>query len=134
MLFTSPVFVLFFLAVLLLSRLPLNWGLRKGILLLASYVFYASWNPPFVLLLIGSTLVDYIVALRMGRSEKPRARKALLVVSVCVNLGVLATFKYFGFFLSSFEACLTRLGVEHPSWSWSVILPVAEPPPSTATR
>ncbi|MCB9934008.1 MAG: MBOAT family protein [Planctomycetes bacterium] len=124
MLFTSPVFVLFFLAVLLLSRLPLNWGLRKGILLLASYVFYASWNPPFVLLLIGSTLVDYIVALRMGRSEKPRARKALLVVSVCVNLGVLAAFKYANFLSQSFADFSGLVGWEVSYTIWNIVLPL----------
>ena len=59
MLFKSYSFVIFFLAVLLISRMLGNWSLRKLFLLAVSYVFYAAWNPPFVLLLWVSTVVDW---------------------------------------------------------------------------
>ncbi|HEX5054186.1 MAG TPA: MBOAT family protein, partial [Planctomycetota bacterium] len=67
MLFNSLTFVAFFAAVLLGYRLLPGWGTRKSWLLAASYVFYAAWNPPFALLLLGSTLVDWWVGLRLGR-------------------------------------------------------------------
>ena len=62
-------------------------------LLLASYLFYAAWNPPFVILLWLSTLVDYSMALLLGKQENPGKRKALLWVSLLVNLGMLGFFK-----------------------------------------
>jgi alginate O-acetyltransferase complex protein AlgI len=62
MLFNSYTFAVFFITVLLLYYIAPFWRLRKGILLMASYVFYAAWNPPFVVLLWISTLVDWFAA------------------------------------------------------------------------
>lgn len=103
MLFTSPVFLLFFVCVLIASRLPLGWTGRKTLLLLASYAFYASWNPPFVMLLWVSTVVDYWVSLRMAKTRRRGRRRAYLIVSLCVNLGILGTFKYADFMLETFQ-------------------------------
>ncbi|MCB9896248.1 MAG: MBOAT family protein [Planctomycetes bacterium] len=124
MLFTSPVFVLFFVAVLVLSRLPLPWGGRKFILLVASYAFYASWNPPFVILLWVSTAVDYVVGLQLARAEAARARKALLVVSACVNLGILCAFKYANFLSESFAEVAGFAGWNVSYNAFSIVLPV----------
>lgn len=51
MLFNSLTFVVFFALVLLLHNLPFGWRTKKTNLLIASYIFYAAWNPPFVVLL-----------------------------------------------------------------------------------
>ncbi|MHC4135806.1 MAG: hypothetical protein ACYS0K_12570, partial [Planctomycetota bacterium] len=72
--FNSYTFLLFFLAVLTLHSLPLKWKTRKLNLLVASYVFYAAWNPPFVVLIWISTLVDWFAAKRMTRLESKAAR------------------------------------------------------------
>lgn len=124
MLFTSPVFLLFLLCVLLLSRAPLKWNAKKIVLLLASYFFYASWNPPFVILLWISTLVDYNAALRMAASRKPRVRKFFLMLSLCVNLGILGAFKYADFMLNSFIDVAGWTGHEIAHTPFNFILPL----------
>ena len=68
MLFNSYTFLIFFMAVLAVSRLIWNWRARKAFLMVVSYLFYAAWNPPFVLLLWFSTGVDWIVGRRLYRS------------------------------------------------------------------
>jgi alginate O-acetyltransferase complex protein AlgI len=93
-------------------------------LLIASYVFYAAWNPPFVLLLMGSTVIDWIVAKRLAATERPAARRALLLVSLVFNLGVLGFFKYGGFLLENFTALLSSLGVQYHPAHWSIVLPI----------
>ena len=62
MLFNSLTFVVFFALVLVVHNLPLAWRTKKVNLLLASYIFYAAWNPPFVILLWISTAVDWYAA------------------------------------------------------------------------
>lgn len=124
MLFTSPVFVLFLLVVLVASRLPLRWGASKAFLLLASYFFYASWNPPFVLLLAGSTLVDFFAALRMHAARTPAGKRAWLIVSLVSNLGVLAGFKYATFAANTVVSLAGLTGFELAEPAFSIILPV----------
>ncbi len=95
--FNTYLFGGFFVVVLAIHSSPLPWTLRKVVLLLASYAFYAAWDPPFVGLLIGSTIVDWFVAKWMAASTIKRRRKALLCTSLAFNLGLLAYFKYAGF-------------------------------------
>jgi alginate O-acetyltransferase complex protein AlgI len=109
--FNSYTFLLFFAAVLAVQRSPISWRAKKVTLLVASYLFYAAWNPPFVLLLWLSTLVDWFVARAIGASETPRRRRGLVMLSLAVNLGVLGFFKYGGFALENFSALLGALGI-----------------------
>ena len=95
---------------------------RKLLLLVASYGFYASWNPFFVVLLGFSTAVDFVAALAMERAASQRRRRALLLVSLCVNLGLLGFFKY-GKFLT--ESALAAVGMTLPEGS--TLLEVALP-------
>jgi len=99
--FDSVEFLLFFPVVLVLHRL-LPW--RRGLLILASYTFYASWNPPFLLLLLFSSALDYTVGRRLEAADDPTRRKLLLGLSLAGNLGVLAFFKYFNFVLDNAAA------------------------------
>ena len=93
MIFNSLTFVAFFAAVLALHYSPLfSWHQKKINLLLASYLFYAAWNPPFVILLWVSTLVDWWAAQAMVRSERQSTRRAWMIISVVVNLGMLGYF------------------------------------------
>jgi alginate O-acetyltransferase complex protein AlgI len=95
-LFSSAEFLFFFLLVLALHRV-LPW--RRALLLVASYGFYASWNPPFVLLLAWTTALDYTLGRRLDIEQAPWRRRALLGLSLAGNLGVLAYFKYVNFLL-----------------------------------
>jgi alginate O-acetyltransferase complex protein AlgI len=124
MVFNSLTFVLFFAVVLLLHNLPLPWSLKKVNLLVASYLFYAAWNPPFVLLLWTSTVVDWLVARQIHRQETHRSRKAWLIVSLVVNLGFLGFFKYGNFMLQNWQALMNAVGVHYHAPEWNILLPV----------
>ena len=81
MLFNSITFIFFLAIVILLHYSPLTWSAKKTNLLIASYLFYAAWNPYFVLLLLMSTLLDWNVAARIYASVNPRERKFWLIIT-----------------------------------------------------
>jgi D-alanyl-lipoteichoic acid acyltransferase DltB (MBOAT superfamily) len=100
--------------------LPRRAAWQNAFLLAASYVFYWTWNPRLVPLLLAATLVDYFVGRRLGgasASGDPASavpsgrRRALLGLSLAFNLGVLGFFKYSGFFAESLNDLLGRLGL-----------------------
>jgi alginate O-acetyltransferase complex protein AlgI len=122
--FNSLTFVVFFALLLLLHRLPIGWTAKKVNLLLASYLFYAAWNPPFIVVLWISTAVDWIVARRLYQSTGVARRRAWLVISLAVNLGILAFFKYGEFLLQNWQALLASVGVDYVPPVWNIILPV----------
>ncbi|MBA2433710.1 MAG: MBOAT family protein, partial [Chthoniobacterales bacterium] len=124
MLFNSLTFIVFFAVVLALHYAPLPWRTKKINLLLASYLFYAAWNPPFVILLWISTVLDWFVAKRLYVTEGTRRRRLLLLVSLLGNLGLLGYFKYGGFVLENFTHLLAAFGVAYRPPSWDIILPV----------
>src|SRR6185295_18702366 len=105
MIFNSLTFLVFFALVLAMHNAPFfSWHQKKINLLVASYLFYAAWNPPFVILLWISTVVDWWAAQAMVRSERPWTRRAWMITSVVVNLGMLGFFKYGQFLLDNFVA------------------------------
>ncbi len=124
MLFNSLTFVLFFLIVLGSYRLIGNWGARKNLLLVASYIFYGAWNPPFALLLLLSTVVDWLVAGRMDAQTDPGRRRAWLLLSLVANLGMLGFFKYGDFLLANTGVLLAAMGIHYQPPSMGILLPV----------
>ncbi len=124
MVFNSLTFLIFILIVLILHHLPLRWTTKKFNLLIASYLFYAAWNPPFVILLWISTIVDWFAAKRLGRTENIAARRGLLLVSLGVNLGLLGFFKYANFVLDNFILFMDTLGVAYRPPPLDIVLPV----------
>ena len=124
MVFNTLTFVAFFAIVLLLHSLPLAWTTRKVNLLLASYVFYAAWNPPFILLLWISTVVDWYAAQGLVHAKKPAARKAWMLLSVVANLGMLLYFKYGSFLLQNFTVLMASIGVDYQAPKFDIVLPV----------
>lgn len=123
MAFNSLTFLLFFAIVLAVHSLPLKWHLKKTNLLVASYVFYAAWNPPFIVLLWISTLTDWFAAKRMAVSTG-RRRALFLGLSIVVNLGLLGYFKYGTFLLENFSALLAQFHITYAVPSNSIILPL----------
>jgi alginate O-acetyltransferase complex protein AlgI len=124
MVFNSLTFVVFFACVLALHAMPLGWTTKKFNLLLASYLFYAAWNPPFVVLLWISTVVDWWAAKKLVDAENPHARRAWMLLSVVANLGMLGYFKYGGFLLDNFIAFMATLGVAYKPPGFDIVLPV----------
>ena len=123
MAFNSLTFLIFFAVVLALHSLPLAWHAKKTNLLLASYVFYAAWNPPFLVLLWISTLTDWFAAKRMVATQGSK-RRFYLVISIIVNLGLLGYFKYGHFLEENFTRLMTAFGVDYEISSASIILPL----------
>ncbi len=126
MLFNSFAFAVFLPVVF-----GLYWALgrqrtrmQNGLLLVASYVFYGWWDPRFLSLIVVSSIVDYVVGLRMAAEEQRARRKALLIVSLATNLGILGFFKYFNFFVDSFAELLGLFGLHANMPALRIILPV----------
>jgi alginate O-acetyltransferase complex protein AlgI len=123
MLFNSYTFIVFFIIVLILHNLPFSWKTKKINLLIASYIFYAAWNPPFILLLWLSTIVDYFVGKALYTQENKHKKKLLLVISLIGNLGMLCFFKYGGFLLENFTHLVNALGANYHPAKPNIILP-----------
>lgn len=124
MVFNSLTFVVFFACVLAMHSLPLGWTTKKVNLLLASYLFYSAWNPPFVILLWISTVVDWYAAQGLVKSQRQATRHAWMLLSVVANLGMLGYFKYGQFLLDNFTALMTLLGVSYQPAHQDIVLPV----------
>ena len=120
MLFPTFTFAVFFAVVL-----PLSWALRgrpvawKTLILLASYVFYGYWDWRFLGLLAAMTLVNEVAAVGIHRAVDEPRRRRLTAIAILFDLGVLAVFKYYGFFVSSLE---DSFGWEGPALT--IVLPV----------
>lgn len=123
MIFNSYTFIVFFLIVLFLYNLPLLWKVKKAILLVASYIFYAAWNPPFILLLWLSTTIDFYVGKALYQQTDRVKRRMLLVVSLAGNLGMLCYFKYGTFLLENFVHIVNGLGIAYQPAEANIILP-----------
>ncbi|OBX22085.1 alginate O-acetyltransferase complex protein AlgI [Gelidibacter algens] len=125
MLFNSLSFIVFLVIVLILYYAKLfNWTNKKRMLLLASYVFYGLWNPPLVILLWISTLVDWIAGNKLSVEENKHKRKLWLLMSLFVNLGFLFFFKYRDFLLDNFTTVVNAYGYGYHSQPMNIILPM----------
>lgn len=125
MLFNSLSFVLFLIIVLALYYSKIfNWTSKKRMLLLSSYIFYGMWNPPLIILLWISTMVDWKAGKRLAVEDNQKKRKFWLILSMCVNLGFLGFFKYGDFLLENFTALMNSFGIEFVARPMDIILPM----------
>src|SRR5512132_3876570 len=124
MLFNSLTFVVFFVVVVTLYWSIKSWQARKNLLVVASYIFYGAWNPPFAALLFGTTAMDFWLGRQMGKAADPHARRRWLVASVCMNLSMLGFFKYGNFLLQNFQWLLAQIGIVYQPPHLNILLPV----------
>jgi alginate O-acetyltransferase complex protein AlgI len=125
MVFNTPIFFVFFIVFLLFYGLVfVQKTPRVYFILVASLVFYGAWNYRFIPLLVGSSVIDYYLALAIAGAATLQRKKLLLTLSVVMNLGILGLFKYADFVLLSAGDFLHLFGVEAslPTLSW--VLPV----------
>ncbi len=123
MLFNSYIFWVFLAIVLLIYyRLTHRW--QNVFLLIASYVFYGSWNWKFLSLILISTCIDFLVSQRIAQVSSAKSRKSLLLISIASNLGILGLFKYYNFFIEQFLFLCRALGLSADVASLNVVLPV----------
>lgn len=97
--------------------------LRRRLLILASFAFYAAWDWRFFSLVLASGLVDYFLAIRAEQFSQDRRRK-FIIASLTVNLTLLGFFKYFHFFVDSASVLLTTMGLSGVESSLQIILPL----------
>lgn len=123
--FNSFTFILFFAAVLVVHSLPLPWIIRKFNLLVASYLFYAAWDPRYITLLLFSTAINGIAAGLMAHwDDRPEARRVVLWTSVALNLGLLAAFKYGNELLGLWQTASDRFGLPYAPPKMTILLPI----------
>lgn len=124
MLFNSLTFVVFFAVVVTAYWSIRGWNARKNLLVMASYIFYGAWNPPFAALLFSTTAMDFWLGRRMANAQNPPHRRAWLVASVCMNLSMLGFFKYGNFLLQNFQWLLARIAIIYQPPHLDILLPV----------
>ena len=124
MLFNSLTFVVFFVLVLGVYWTLKSWEARKNVLLVASYIFYGAWNPPFAILLFATTALDFLLGARIAGASDPGRKRIWLVASVTSNLSMLGFFKYGNFLLENFQWLLARAGIAYQPPHLDVFLPI----------
>jgi len=122
--FTSLTFIVFLIVVF-----SLYWALRtprrqNALIVLASYLFYGWWDYRFCALILFSSLVDFVIGSQIAKSHLPSRRKFLVLTSLVSNLGLLALFKYYGFFVANFLATAQLFGWSPNQLTLNLILPV----------
>lgn len=123
MLFNSLHFLIFFPVVVLIyfvipRKIKYIW------LLIASYYFYMCWNPKYIILIGVSTVITYCSGLLLEKAQTVKGRKWIVACSFVTNLGILAFFKYFDFFLGNLNRIFRHLGMEIWDKPFDLLLPV----------
>ena len=102
MVFSSITFMVFFLPLVLLFYFMLkNETYRNGVLIVFSLVFYAWGEPKWILIMLLTVLVNYLCGVMITRSDKRFVKKLWMLLGVCLGIGFLVYFKYFGFMMDS---------------------------------
>jgi alginate O-acetyltransferase complex protein AlgI len=123
MLFNSALFLLVFFPIVTLAYYALPHRFRIWLLLGASAYFYAVAIPTYLLVLVGVVLVDYAAGLAIERAAG-RSRRAILGISICVNVGLLAVFKYLDFFSHNAESLVRIIGWNYSARTLGLLLPI----------
>ncbi|HXA02530.1 MAG TPA: MBOAT family O-acyltransferase [Cytophagaceae bacterium] len=123
MVFSSILFLLYFLPFFILFYFLTKEKYKKILILFASILFYSWGAPKFIFVILGTTLLDFYLVKWMYSIQKVWKKRILLTLSVSVNLGLLIYFKYSNFFIDNFNSFLSLLNVEHVGWT-KLILPI----------
>lgn len=123
MIFNSLQFIPFIIIVLVVHRFA-KWKSDKYFLLFASYCFYASFDPPFVLVLLFTTVVDYLIGRKLAETSGALQRRFLLFLSLACNLGLLCYFKYAEFLADNLSLTLANIGVLWEYQGLDIVLPI----------
>ena len=126
MLFNTISFALFLPIVFILYWFVTNKNLKLQniLLLVSSYFFYACWDWRFLFLLIFSTLLDYFTGIKMSDATSKSQKKFWFLLSIIINLGFLGIFKYYNFFIDSFQDLISNFGFQINPYTLNIILPV----------
>ncbi len=123
MLFNSLQFMIFFPIVVILYFM-ISYKYRWILLLMASYYFYMSWNPKYMILILTSTLITYLSGISIGNTNDKQKKKLYLILSLISNLGILFIFKYYNFSVDSINSILEVLNIKMGIPNLKLLLPV----------
>ena len=123
MVFSSITFLLYFFPVFLGTYYLSPEKLKNYVVLLFSIFFYAWGGPKFIFILLASVYVNFLIVKKLDASEKRSTRRLMVGLSVAINIGLLAYFKYANFFMVNFNAVLKHFGFEQVAWT-AVLLPI----------
>ena len=126
MVFQSFHFILFFFVVLIFVRVVFKKSdnSKKNILLVASYYFYMCWDWRFSFLIFSITLINYLIGPKIYQAKNKYQKKIYLSLSISISLLILAYFKYFNFFIESFNEVLSLFGFHNEISYLNILLPV----------
>lgn len=123
MVFSSIVFICYFLPLFLLAYWLAPKPLKNPLILAASIFFYAWAAPKFIFVILGTTIIDFILVRKMDASRSKMTKKLMLVISLSLNIGMLFYFKYSNFFVEQVNVVLSNIGVGQIKWV-ELILPI----------
>jgi alginate O-acetyltransferase complex protein AlgI len=106
MVFSGITFLVYFLPVFILLYHLVPHKFKNAVILVASIYFYSWGGPKFIFVILGTTFLDYFLVNAMHNQKTLSAKKAFLVLSLCLNLGLLFYFKYCNFFIENINALL----------------------------
>jgi len=121
MVFSSSIFLFYFLPIFLLLYYVVNTKYKNLTALVFSVFFYAWGAPELVYLVLGSLLADFFIVKALSKSDKNK--KLLLILSVILNIGMLVYFKYANFFVGNLNAIITSFGGSPAKWT-EIALPI----------
>jgi alginate O-acetyltransferase complex protein AlgI len=122
MVFSSSIFLLYFLPVFLLLYFLADKKYKNYIALAGSLIFFIWGAPVFIFIVLVTVLMNFLLAIWIPKLQGAR-RKTLLIVSICLNVGILLLFQYTGFFIKTINVFLTNPGIGEIGWM-KVLLPV----------
>ena len=123
MVFSSVVFLVYFLPLFLLFYFIINPKYKNAFLIFSSVAFYSWGAPKFIFVILFTTFADFHLVKFMSRSASQAHRKLFLIASVSINLGLLFYFKYSDFFVQNLNHALHFFGAGHIGWV-KLILPI----------
>lgn len=123
MVFSSIVFLLYFLPAFLITYYFADKKYKNMVILLFSIFFYSWGAPKFIFVILGTTFLDFHLVKWMSQTQKQLHRRLMLALSVSVNLGLLFYFKYSNFFIENVNSILSIFGSNHIQWT-NLILPI----------
>ncbi len=124
MVFSSITFLLYFIPIFFIVYHFLPSTKSRNIWILAASMFFYAWGAPkFIFILLLSTLIDFYLVRKMFQTTEAQRKKSLLILSLALNLGLLAYFKYANFFVENVQDMLSVLGGGSFSWV-AVALPI----------
>lgn len=123
MVFSSITFLVYFLPLFLLVYHLTPHKFKNACILIFSIIFYAWGGPKFIFVILGTTFIDYFIVNKMHQAKNEKGKKQLLIVSLLINLGLLAYFKYSNFFIDNINVALGTIGIKEITWL-KIALPI----------